>query len=559
MAPAPRLYVFLALAGLACLGIVSGAASQREKAIDIHDPAIRDDEAAGNLVALTAFLVALPAAGAAVLLGRLRWREAWFPALALAATVYTLVMVVQSAFPTWMGIEEQRFLLLSVNPLFAHLQGIASVLLPIFALAAVGLWVAGWALRRLAGIDGAPDPDGLLRRHIAVSAVAGPLLLIAVGGSVQAAIAMAAEGRSGHAWLLGPFAAVLACLVAVAFLRTYQFTAFIRNRRLAAVVETQWLRYGRLEAVLLAAAALVALAYAVLPTAKPTALELGQTLGLSTRMHTLLAALAVGVAMLPVRQVHRDGARLLRDPPGGPSGIEGHGAHPVVVAHLAAILAAAAALVALAFLAIHQAGPDMADLGSSTPLALALWPWLAALLPFTVLAVAHGDTLRATVPILLLAATLWGIGNTVVAVFDGFSDDILAHRTAPEILALWRTAGAAVAAFGVLRLLRLSSRARLRGPLQWTVAVGGAVGAAGLALLELPLTAWFITGTTGGESVGMGSVVAVQDASVQAVMHLLALGAGLGFAAALARLHRPDWFGRRPQAVTEAVSAPAPS
>lgn len=547
MAPAWRFWVFLALAGLACLGIILGAASQREKALDVRgDPAIGDGNAAGNMVALTGLLVAVATGGAGWLLGRQPARRAWGSALVLTAAAYALVLLAQSAFPASFTLE-QRQAMLAINPLLANHPGAGSVLLPVFAALLASLAAAGWALRRLAAV-GPPrrTPDAVLGRHLAAAGIAGAFLLVAATGLVRSLLGMTPRTATLHAPFIAVAVAALVTLAVTGFLRTHQFAAFVRNRRLAGLVDTAWGRLARADAVALGSLVLAAGTYAALPSVEVTALQVGTTVVLMSRGHMLFLLLAVAAALVPQALVHLEAARMLARPPPGPTGLE-HG-DPRVAAHGAALLAAAAA--AAATVAVAMAAPE-------GPGATALAGWLVVLLPLAALAAWRGDPWLGTVPLLLLAATAWGVGNTVTATFDVSQQTAMVYLRSPEILSLWRFMGAVVGAFALVRVARLAWHGLHSGGLAWSLTVGTGVLAGVVVLLELPFTAWVVFGSLQGESAGVGSVVAVQDPVVQATMHALALIAAVLAAAATARLHRPDWFRPRPRPLAAPATAAA--
>jgi hypothetical protein len=97
-----------------------------------------------------------------------------------------------------------------------------------------------------------------------------------------------------------------------------------------------------------------------------------------------------------------------------------------------------------------------------------------------------------------------------------------------------------------------------RGARAGAAATGLAVALVLLAILEMPLSAWVISDIH-GQTLAVGSAIASQDGSVRAVMHTLAAAASVLGAWLLARMLRPEWFGRRPPAAVRAPAAPQPA
>lgn len=533
MASVARLVVLSLFAGLALLGLALGAESQRESVLesDLEEAGKASSiGAAGNLIALTAALVALGVAGSLMLLSRLRVRRRLLPGLAVAGATYLGVLVGQTMWPFYVALLDQRYATLTNSLLAANLPASPSVVLAPLALALGALLGAGSATARLLGWSprqGPLPPEALLRRQAAATLLAVPFLAIVAWGNVRLLLDLP-DDRPG----LGPYFVVLPAialgalaLAALAIAKTWQLGTYVRNARLASAAQESWQTLGRAEASVLALLAGLALAGTFLQPASIDDLQLGRVLGLSLRAHTQ-ATVLLAIPMLPLLVLHRRAARGLADAP----------------VHAATLDDAAAPLARLT-LAGGCASVALAALATWT-VPTVLWAWVLAVLPAAALAAwGCGPRLSAS-HVLFAAFLLWAIGNTVQATYDGGTGaGVLAFRTPPGFLALWRTLGAVLAAVALTRLAHgLSGGGVRRLPL----AAGAGAAVAAVALLEMPLTAWLQT-RTGVDAINVGSVVASLEPTVRAIVHTVAAVLALSSAILVALLHRPEWFGRRPR------------
>lgn len=530
------------LAGLALLGLALGAESQRESVLESDLEAAGEAAAigaAGNLIALTAFLVAIGVTGSLLLLSRLPVRRRLMPALALGGATYLGVLVGQTMWPFYVALLDQRYATLTNSLIAANLPASPSVVLVPMAVVVGVLLAAGAAAARLLGWtprDGALGPAALLRRQAAAVLLAAPFLALAAWGNVRLLLNLP-DDQPG----LGPYFVVLPAialgalaLVALGVAKTWQLGTYVRNARLAVAAQESWQTLGRAEASVAALLAGLALAGTFLQPAQLEDLELGRVLGLSLRAHTQ-ATVFLAIPMAPLLALHRRAARSLEDAPVHAATLD-DAADPL--ARLA--LTGGTACVALAALATWTI-PQV------------LWAWLLAVLPAAALAAwACGPRLGAT-HVLLAAFLLWGIGNTVEATYDGQGAGVLTFGTPPGFLALWRTLGAVLAAVALSRLaLGLAPGGVRRLPL----AAGAGAALAAVALLEMPLTAWLQTRTS-VDAINVGSVVASLDPPVRAIVHTVAAVLAVTAAVLVALLHRPDWFqrGRRPVAIVRPKAA----
>jgi hypothetical protein len=522
-----KLSVVALCGGLAVLGIALGAESQREVFLEPDLSALdqaNQDEAAGNLVALTAAIVAFAAAFAAAQLSRRRGLRRAGAATAVFAAAYTAVFVAQTSWPNYNYPQDRSFADLANSLLAANVPAVPSLLLPVFALLLAALLLGGLALRRLLAPDPAPaSPRTLLARQCAATLLAVPFLVIAAFGSLRLLLRLP-DDQPG----LGPYLAVLPTaallclgLAAAALAKCWRLGMYVRNGRLAALVQESWQALGRAEAALAGALALLAVLSTALPAADLSDLNLGRAFGVTLRGHMQLLVL-LGVPLAPGLLLQRRVLAYLERAPAHSATLES-GTDPLALATLAgSVLSAALA-----------AATTWSDAG-------ALWAWLAVLLPAAAVAFARLGGWRSAPTTLLAAFALWAIGNTVVAHYESGDEAILQFRDPPGVLALWRTLGAALAGAAAARLALLAGR-RERVAVAVPAAVGAGACLAALALMEMPLAAWLLN-RGGGEAIAVGSLLASQDPPVRILLHSLAGLCGVAAALLLARVHRPEWF-----------------
>jgi hypothetical protein len=157
----------------------------------------------------------------------------------------------------------------------------------------------------------------------------------------------------------------------------------------------------------------------------------------------------------------------------------------------------------------------------------------------------------------MAALAWWALGNTLAASFDAAQGSTLARSVSAELLTLARLAALVLVAWAAL-LVGRALAPRERPSLTIPLAAALALGAAGIALLELPLEIWVVN-RFAGVSVAQGSLLAAQDGSVQMVMHLLTFLVACGALLAVARLVRPEWFLRGGRARAAPAAGPTPS
>ncbi len=530
MAVSPRVIVVACLAGLMMWGLGLGAESQREVFLepDYESADSYRASAAGNVVTLTSLLCALGAAWVGALLSPLPVARRFAPAAGLFLSTYVLALFVQTAWPNYDVNLDARSAYLSNTLIAANQPAVPSLLLPIMAIVAAGILGAGVAWRALAGKSRRDAPlPALLRFQVAAIGLAVPFLAVAAWGNLRLLVGVP-SGEPG----LGPYLAALPLaallclgLVAVMVLKTWRLGSYLLNSRLAGATRESWVGLGRIELGIMAALAGIAVLASFLPRADLEGLQMGRTFVVTLRGHTQFLIFLL-IPLAPLRALHRTVLTALDEPPRHAATLEPAGAHPWAIACLAAVTATClfAALATWAF-------PG------------ALWAWILACIPMALLLLGTGDG-ESTAPVLLLCAyACWAVGNTIVASYNGTQASALSFRDAPGLLGLWRALAAALGALAAYRLLRGASASE---PPQVAVplSLGAALAMAGVALLEMPLSAWLINHTN-GDAIAVGSIVSSQSDPIQATMHIMATLFAVAASVMLCRLHRPDWFGPR--------------
>lgn len=586
-----RLVAFLLAAALVVAGVALGAATQKEEFLEpvkTGDPSGQAGNAAGNLVLLTAVVVAVGATAGALLLARraapdggLRlartrrsWRErvrpvrsvadpeswrragrrlagpgAWrrhgLPVacvLGLLLGMYVLVVLMQTQFILNHALVGSRQAVLSVNPILHNAEANGLVLLPAFALVAAALSAVGAAAPRVLGARRRLGSAAALhRRQVAAAALAAPMLAVACAGSVRMLVDLPPDAELAGYLVVLPLAAVASLgLLAVAGVKAWYSGAAAGNSHMAPVAAEAWRGANRAELALLGAFGVLAIFGSFLPERQLPSLILSLGTGATSRaMVQMLPLLAL--PLLPSLALHRCGQRLLDQAEPAHRLHEG-GTPPSGVLALVALGAALAGALVTVW--------SLPGLGG------ALWVWLLAGLPMLLL-LPYADRFHGAGPLLLLAATLWGIGNTVTAVYDGRATEELIHGTSPGILALWRLAAAVLLGLAGVRMAQVAA-GPVRASVLWPLSVAVGFAFATILLLELPVTVW-VQGSAEVDAVGVGSLVASQTGVVRFIMHSVSFAAAVLGALALARLRRPDWFRRRRGPSQEPAGEPAPS
>lgn len=527
MAAPLRLAGVAVCGALAVLGLALGSESQDEVFLE-PDLEARDaanaSGAAGNLVILTAVLVALGAAfGGAALSQRPALQRAGL-AVALFAAAYLAVVVAQSSWPNYDAQLQARQAELANSLMAANLAGVPSVLLPAMCLALAAVLGVAWAARRLLG-SSRPlvSAEQALGRQVAVTLLAAPFLAIAAWGNLRLLLRLPDDQPGLGPYLVVLPVAALACLglISVSLAKAWRLGSLVRNGRLAASVHESWQALGRAEFALAGIVAALALLASVFQAATVPGLDVGRVFGVTLRGHTqLLLLLAVPLAPAALNQ--RLTSTWLEHAPPRHATLE-------TGTDRLAVLALTCVLLGLGLSGLLTWTADDA-----------LWAWLAAFAPTAALAMARCGPFGSAPSVLMLGFVLWAIGNTVVATYDGQDEAILAFRDPPGLLALWRTLGALVAGLAVARLALAGAREE-RASLAVPMALGVGACLAALALLEMPLSAWLLN-RGGGEAIAVGSVMASLDFPVRVLLHTMAAVLGVATALLLARLHRPEWF-----------------
>ncbi len=522
---------FLLAAAAALAGVLLGASVQHEEILhtQLRDADRAADRAAtGNLIPLTALLIALGSGLAAATLGRARPLRRTLGALALATSTYVLVQAVQTAWPNYLIVEDS--VTLSLSLLASNAPAAPSLLMPVLAVVAAALWSLVWGARTALGTQAPSTLADLSRRHLGRVLFAIPFLAVGTWGPIRLMLALPAgdPGAVGHIVILGFQALTATGLATLLLLQHWQLVTATREPRLQPYASDAWRTLQIVHRILVALLLVLPFTAAAMPRVPLAELQSGFVFGATLGSHQVMMA-SLALPLLPAWTLGKRITDRLAEPPTAVQVTEPN------TATTPALHPDTRTLLLIAMLGAWI-GAGLATFLSTG----ALWPWLAAAGPGILLARQASVASRA-LGWMLAAYILWAIGNTVTAGFVQATDVTIRYGTHPGILALWRIAAVALAAAAWTTLL-VAARNGPRAPALGR-AVGAAIGLGLAALVELPLWAWTIQ-TLGGEAVGLGSLPSSQDTAVRWLMHLLAAVGLLGAASMAARIHRPDWFRR---------------
>jgi hypothetical protein len=557
----PGRVVWVALgAAVALAGIALGAEFQEEGFLppDTEEQnRINQGTAPVDPVPLTGLLVGLGVAGVGGALAHRRItsgrpaergralleRAGTLAALGLAA--YLLANLVQTAFPTVSLIDTPtlRRGSFAINLLASNSPAIPSALTPVFGAVLATLLVVLWALKRLAvpppqdpwGEPGPQDGVGLLHDQVGTLLLATPFLGLSLWGCLRLVVETP-DGPVGDPYriVLPLVALALLGLLATASLKAYQVARYLREPRTAPLCEEAWGGLGRTEAWLVGFLLLLAASASLFRPVSAPLLETGGTFGSDLRRHLQLLLLVL-VPLAPGIRLHRAGLRLFSGPPGPAAGPSRTWVVACLGAVGASLLAAGAATLAIQ-------GP--------------LAGWLLASLPVAMAGVRLRSVRLGSALLLVTAWSAWGLGNSMVARYDPTDAGLIQFQGSPGALALWRLLGAILAGLAAARLARSAGRSE-GARVAWPLAGTTGLCIVAIAFLELPLSIW-TDSSSHGQVVALGSSLASQDPPVQAVLHAVALAAGVAAALMVARLCRPEWFQRTRRARAWPSARPRP-
>lgn len=527
------------LAGaLIVLGIALGAGNQKETFIGNQASEIR--EPGSDLTILTSFITGVGTGVAIFVLGKGSPRDRWIGGVTGGIAAWLLLALVQMMAPNYVVLPDQGSASIILSTLLLEENAAPSVLLPVLALGILLMTALAWAMGRSDADESWTPSLGAIRRdHLAIAALAIPILVVTAAGMVRVMLEVpAGEVGAGLISLLHPLAAA-ACLVLVVtiILRARVVARLRQDPSRAEDAEEAWKTLDRIDLAGIIALALVAVLASFLPAEVSDVTSAGTTLLFTLRSHGQ-AIIFLAVILVPLYLLHRRIGRFLPTAPNQVVPSTG-GANRSVLAFTITIVVASV-LAVIATFATNKA----------------LLPWVVALVPPAIASGILGRPRSSALVRLVAAWTMWGLGNTIVAFYDAnaYPDmDFLVH---PGVLALWRMGATAMVAWVVFDVLRDAGdedRQRVVVPLSLAAAVGiGLVG-----LLELPLTVWAEV-TISLHRVAVGSLLGSQQVGVQVVMHLMATVCGLGATASMARILRPDWF-RRPRGEPVPHGRPLPA
>ncbi len=517
-----RVFLIAILAVTALAGIGLAAEDQVETFLHPQhlDSGFSDSSPVqGALVALTGLLVAFAATLGAMLTSRVGWRQRLLPLFVVFISTYGAVMLLQTAMFSYIAEDLSRSASFAISPILANADATPSTFLgPLALLALCGLGIQT-AVRRLNGQPAPRDGTAVQRDWVGASLLATPFLVIAAVGNIRLLIDLPDDQTGTLPYfvilpLLG--AAAIGALIVIS-IKTWHLSAALREPHLAVVADEAWGGLRRIEWALAGAIAGLSL-LATLLEAMPSATVEATAFNLNSRTHTQAQVVLVFVLM-PLLGMHGRVRHLL----GGDLASDPRAMRPVWAYWIVGGLGAALATV-LTFTADG-----------------ALWPWLAIAGPLSIVAIVVLPPRSVMLPALLGATIMWAIGNTVIGTFQLRDQAQLVFQTDPGLLAMWRALAVAVIAVAVARSARGAPGVPRVAAWPMTAGLGAAVAI--IVFFELPFSAWIIN-EPNVEYVGIGTVVASQDAAVRFVMHGLSTVAAFSAGILAARLQRPDWFAR---------------
>lgn len=542
------------LAVLALVGLALAADAQRDTFLnpDSFDTGFADRDGAavsGNVVALTAIIVALAVTTMAGMVATVGWRARLLPLFVVFLATYIVVFMLQTMMPSYQAVDVARTAVFAISPVIVNAVASPSVFVAPLALlmaAALGL---GAAARRLQGRHGSPqDPLTALQMFVGAMALATPFLVITAVGSIRLLMALDPQGTDTLPYLISlPLGALAGlALLVVGSIKAWHLGQFVRHGRVGPIAAEAWDGLRKAELVIMGVIGGLGLLAMLFAEIKLDILEAGRVFGMSTRTHTQAQVLLL-VLLVPWWSLHRPILRIFDDHRGHNESLDVSGPHPVLQGYWIA----------------GGIGAGLAIL-STIVIPGALWPWLSITLPLAIFSLIRLRAMDAVLPTLLAAIVLWSIGNTVSGIVE-LRETVagITFDTAPGLLALWRVLAVTLAAIAASRLARTRAQGMRRG-IAWPLTSGLGAAFALIIFLELPFSAW-VDSTAAGDYVGIGTVVASQQAAVRGVLHGLAGLAAFAAGMAIARLSRPDWFGHDDGAPAPHVAglraseAPAPS
>ncbi len=528
-----RVLLLAALAVTALAGIALAAEGQVETFLHPKHLAAgfsSNDTVQGNLVGITGLLVAFGATWGAMLTSRVGWRRRLLPMFVMFVSAYGAVLILQTAMFSYVAEDLSRSATFSISPLIMNGDATPSTFLgplALLVLAALGMQRAHRVLQ-----GGGPTP--MAERYgawLAAVMLATPFLLIAALGNVRVLLSMPADqtGALPYLFLLPMLGLASIAALVVYQVKTWHLVQALREPRLDVVADEAWRGLRRIEWALAAIIAVLSL-LATLFEAIPNPTVEAMAFNLNTRTHAQ-AQIVLLFVLMPLIGMHRGILRGLEE--------RGDEAEPMhrMGGLVATWIIGALAFAAAAILTFTTQG--------------ALWPWLGITLPLGVLALIVLPPRAMFLPAALASIVMWGIGNTVVGAFQLLDQARLVFDTSPGMLAMWRATAVTLVAIAVARSAR--GAPGLPRVAAWPLTAGLGTALAIILFFQFPFSAWIVF-EDGAEYVGIGTVVASQDAAVRGVMHgLSALGAAFA-AIGAARLHRPEWFRRRDAATPVAVA-----
>ncbi len=491
----------------------------------------------GNLVAVTGLLVAAALSVAAGVMARVPWRQRIVPLGTIFVSAYLLVLMMQTAMFNYNANDIDRAAAFAVSPVLFNGEAIPSVYLgPMALIVAASMGLATGASTLLGSAERLTRPRNALMAHMGAFAIAAPFLIILIWGDLQVLMSLPEQDPGALSYMLVLPLSMLAGagLLVMSGIKTWQLAIASRDGSRGLAAHDAWIAIRRAEWAAIGVIVAVALGAGALAALPLPGLESGRVFGLTARSHAQ-ASLLVLITLLPTMGLQTPVLRVLRSE----ATLEGRQQEPSRAIFLSYLGTLVAGLIGAGLATLLIPG--------------VLWAWVFAALPTAIFGLVALRPRDGLLPAMMVATLLWAIGNTVTGSFQVVSDSSINYDTAPGLLALWRAAAVLIMAWAVARAAR--DRIETMGrALAWPLTAGMGAAVALIIFLELPFSAWVIH-ESAVEYVGIGTVVASQDAPVRAVIHALTGTAAFLTGLGAARLHRPDWFRQRAPAASSAPMA----
>jgi hypothetical protein len=528
------------LAGaMVVLGLAWGSASQKETFIgnaETEDPAV-----AGDITIITGFLVGLGVAIGCMAIGPATVSRRASGAIIAGLCSWGMVFLLQSAWPNYVVLPELGQASISQNNLLLESAGAATVMLPVLCLGGLLLIGIGWGLQ-MAGLVGAQrkSMSGSRRGQLVLAAMGVPLLVVAASGYLRTMLEIPpGDPGQGLMAFIHPIAAAACLAIATTLVvRSIQLARSRVDPDATWPVMESWRAMDRVDLAGMSTLLLVAAMSSFLPSDDPTNVtRAGLTLLFTLRTHGQMILL-LGVFFVPMWIVHqRIGANLAL----ARGAVEPDDTGAMTLAWVTMGVSIAGAILG----AVVSLVTDRS-----------LLPWVLAFLPASIIIGLIGSPIPSVIGRIFTAWTLWGMGNSIRAVYQANTFPDLDYAVHPGMLALWRFGAVSLGVWAGYDLFAHIGRSE-KSWVRVSMALLASIGPGFVVLMLFPLSVWAESALPVNR-VALGSLLRNQLGDVQVMMHVLSVAFILAASMAGARLCRPDWFSKdgMPTPILEKSSTP---